>query len=250
MNTTKYFNSLPEKSLSKEDEENATKDQLIRKNLKFVVQTAHKYTGNGLPLDDLIQSGNLGLIEAADKFDKNSGNKFITYAVYYIKMRMRKALNKHNNMIRQSHAHLVKLNKIKKFIKQYHKKYEKDPNIETIVENTGLSKMSVKNTLKYKIIYPDSIHKTISDDNKNNFLRLLPINKNCPYKIVRDNDNIKIIKYVFDNKLTNIEKEIIKFKFFEDKSIAEISRITGESSKLIKRHITNSINKFKQYIEK
>lgn len=75
-------------------------DRLLRANLGFVIQTAQFYAGQGVDLDDLIQEGLLGLLDAAGHFDETKGYKFITYAVYYLRRNFNQALDKYHSLIR------------------------------------------------------------------------------------------------------------------------------------------------------
>src|SRR3974390_2800822 len=67
------------------------RDKLVRANLRLVVSIARKYIGKGLPLEDLISDGNLGLIRAAEGYDPNMGTRFATYATYWIRQSIRRA---------------------------------------------------------------------------------------------------------------------------------------------------------------
>ena len=78
----------------------ASRNKLIEANLKFVIQVATKYQGMGLTLEDLIGFGNIGLFEAAEKFDTSKNLKFITFAVWYIRAEIQKALNDLSRTVR------------------------------------------------------------------------------------------------------------------------------------------------------
>ena len=78
----------------------AARNKLIESNLKFVIQVATKYQGMGLQLEDLIGFGNVGLFEAAEKFDTSKNLKFITFAVWYIRAEIQKALNDLSRVVR------------------------------------------------------------------------------------------------------------------------------------------------------
>lgn len=79
------------KQLTKDEEKTATVDELVLSNLKFVIKVAHEYK-QYMELEDLIQEGNKGLVEAANKFDRTRNIKFITYAVFYIRKYMFKCV--------------------------------------------------------------------------------------------------------------------------------------------------------------
>jgi RNA polymerase primary sigma factor len=97
----------------------AAREKLINANLRFVVNIAKKYQGLGLPLEDLIATGNVGLVTAVDRFEIDKNNRFISYAVWWIRQSILSALNEKTRMIRlpvNRVLELVKIEKAKKMV--------------------------------------------------------------------------------------------------------------------------------------
>ena len=97
----------------------AARNRLVNSNLRFVVNIAKKYQGQGLPLDDLISEGNIGLINAVDRFDVKKGCHFISYAVWWIRQSILKAICEKSRMIRlpMNRANeLVRIEQARKYI--------------------------------------------------------------------------------------------------------------------------------------
>ena len=118
--------------LNKEEEENiarevaagskAAREKLLNSNLRFVVNVAKKYQGMGLSLEDLIAEGNLGLVNAADRFETGKNCRFISYAVWWIRQSILSALCEKSRMIRlpaNRAAELVKIEKARKMVNTY-----------------------------------------------------------------------------------------------------------------------------------
>jgi RNA polymerase primary sigma factor len=107
------------------------RNRLIEGNLRFVIQVARGYQGMGLELEDLIGFGNIGLFEAADRFDASKGVKFITFAVWYIRAEIQKALNDLSRVVRVP-SHRTKTES--QTIKSIHTPVGDDENKETYAD--------------------------------------------------------------------------------------------------------------------
>ncbi|MCF8365910.1 MAG: RNA polymerase sigma factor RpoD/SigA [Bacteroidales bacterium] len=111
----------------KEGDENALKT-LINSNLRFVVSVAKKYQHQGLPLSDLINEANLGLIEAAKRFDETKGFKFITYAVWWIRQSIIRAIINYSRVIRLPANRFNSMNQISGVFNTLQQELNRDPN--------------------------------------------------------------------------------------------------------------------------
>ncbi len=109
-------------------------DRLVKANLRFVITIAKQFQGSGLPLKDLINEGNLGLIRAALRFDETKGNKFITYAVWWIRQGIIQAIQDHARLIRLPQNKLSALHNISRTQQILEQELEREPSLEEIAE--------------------------------------------------------------------------------------------------------------------
>jgi RNA polymerase primary sigma factor len=121
---SKYFSEIRNYPLLTKEEElvlaekvrNGCKrslDELVESNLSFVVKVASEYRNLGLAFEDLLNEGNIGLIEAAHRYDASKGTKFITYAIWWIRKSVLKALSEHSNLVRIPNYQLKKVREIR-----------------------------------------------------------------------------------------------------------------------------------------
>jgi RNA polymerase primary sigma factor len=114
------------------------KDKLVKANLRFVVSVAKQYQNQGVPLPDLINEGNLGLITAADKFDETRGFKFISYAIWWIRQSILQAIAEYSNMVRRPLNQIMISNKIKNATHAFLQKYHREPSAEELSDIISL----------------------------------------------------------------------------------------------------------------
>jgi len=119
-------------------------DRLVRSNLRFVVNVAKKYQNQGLPLDDLISEGNIGLINAIDKYDPEKGYHFISYAVWWIRQAILKAIYEKSRMIRLPLNRANELVQIEKIRKELSKLNGEDPDTAEIASHLNMNEKDVK----------------------------------------------------------------------------------------------------------
>lgn len=108
------------------------RDKLIRAHLKFVVSVARKYRNQGLPLQDLINEGNIGLIKAAEKFDETRGIRFISYAVWWIRQSIVQALAEEAGIVRVPLQQVNTHNRVNRVSKQFVQTNERWPSNEEL----------------------------------------------------------------------------------------------------------------------
>ena len=109
-------------------------DKLVRANLRFVVSVAKQYQNHGMPLMDIVNEGNIGLIKAAKKFDETRGFKFISYAVWWIRQSILDSLSEKSRIIRMPLNQITLLGKINKAVSELEQELERYPTSDEIAE--------------------------------------------------------------------------------------------------------------------
>jgi RNA polymerase primary sigma factor len=118
-------------------------EMLVKSNLRFVVSVAKQYQNQGLPLSDLINEGNLGLIRAANKFDETRGFKFISYAVWWIRQAIMQAIVEQSRIIRLPVSKVGAYTKITKAFHAFEQEYQREPDVEELMEMLGMTKEEI-----------------------------------------------------------------------------------------------------------
>jgi RNA polymerase primary sigma factor len=143
--------------------DDAAMDKLVRSNLRFVVSIAKKYTGQGVPLDDLINEGNLGLVRAAHRFDPERGYKFISYAVWWVRQAILQNLSQHSRVVRLPLNKAGNLSRIGKASQTLWQELGREPTHAEIAESLGLDARDVEDTVNVANGQV-SLHEAFSDE--------------------------------------------------------------------------------------
>lgn len=222
-------------------------DTLIKANLRFVVSVAKGYQNQGLPLCDLINEGNLGLIKAAHRFDESKGFKFISYAVWWIRQAILSGLAEQSRIVRLPLNRVGTLHKIGKISKTLEQEFGREPTANEIADELGMNPQEVTETLNISSRHL-SLDAPFSDGEDNKLLDVL-------YDKFQISTDEKTMEYSLKCEigkllltLTEREAEVVSLYFginrdypltLED--IGKILKITRERVRQIKEKALNRL---------
>ena len=238
------------KRIREENDEQA-RQLLILSNLRLVISTAKKLLGNGLPLIDLISEGNIGLIKAINKFDYDKGHRFSTYAVWWIKQSIKKAIINTGRDIRIPSYKYEQLTKVNKVITEYTNRHGEAPSIEYIAKEIELKESKVILLLnEFQDVI--SLNETIGD---NIYLEdVIGEDASVEEEMIKEDQLIEM-RELLEKILSDREKRILELRYglYDNKihtlkEIGEILNITRERVRQIeKKAIIKLKNHFKEY---
>jgi RNA polymerase primary sigma factor len=164
------------------------KNEMVRCNLRLVVKIARDYANLGLPLLDLISEGNIGLMKAVERFDPQKGGKLSTYASWWIKQSIKRALANQSKTIRLP-VHLVdKIAKVRRVSMQMTEALGREPTDDELAEEIGLSSSKISQ-LKSAAMRPTSLDQPIGDDDTTEFGEIVGDEAaEDPFEALRDKD--------------------------------------------------------------
>lgn len=188
------------------------KDELIRRNLRFVVTVAKQYESSQIPLEDLVNEGNIGLIMAADRYRLDTGFRFITYAVYWIRKVIYEYISNNTKMIRiPSHKVSIqsKFNQKASELEQVHGRAVDMYEVLEELEKT-ITVKEIQSFERYSTMKIDSLDTTIDDDTESTLYDTIVDDSILPPDFEFKLSDIKFKVDVLLNKLKDRDKQIMK----------------------------------------
>ncbi len=211
-------------------------DKLVKANLRFVISVAKEYQGQGLPLQDLISEGNLGLIKAAQRFDETRGFKFISYAVWWIRQSILQALAEQSRVVRLPLNRVGAINKVGRALEELEKKFGREPSMDEIADRMELTAFEVADVMKTSARHL-SLDEPFKEEEGNSLLDVLESDRYAPPddNLMQESLQVEIDKVL--STLKPREAEIIRLYFGLDGDRPLTLEEIGEHFKLTRERV-------------
>ncbi|MBT3287242.1 MAG: RNA polymerase sigma factor RpoD/SigA [Victivallales bacterium] len=230
----------------------AARAKLIRSNLRLVVKIAHDFKGLGLPLLDLISEGNIGLMRAVEKFDPSKGAKLSSYAAWWIKQSMRRALANQARTIRIPVQSASKISKIQAARTKLTEQLGREPTDKEIAKEVNLTERTVTG-LRLGKTTTISLHDPIQHGEDGEFRDIIPDEKTiAPDEIVQDEETLKHMLSL-TGRLDERERTILNLRFGlngeRPRTLEEVSQTIGRTRERVRQIQNQALEKLRMMLE-
>ena len=229
------------------------RQKLIVSNFRLVVNIAKRYMNNGLSFEDLIQEGNIGLMKAVEKFDVSKGFKFSTYATWWIRQSITRALAEQSRTIRIP-VHMVEsINKMKKFETSFSREFERDPSYEEIANALGVN---IERVREYKKADQDvmSLDAPVAEEKDTTLSEFIVDDEINLEDEALSKINLKNLIDIMGEALNEREAMVLILRFGlkdgQQRTLEQVGRIFDVTRERIRQIEGKALRKLRHYINK
>jgi RNA polymerase primary sigma factor len=226
------------------------RQELAEANLRLVVSLAKRFRGCGLPFADLIQEGNSGLMRAVDKFDYRLGFKFGTYATWWIRQGITRALSDSSRMVRVPCHQQSMLRAVERVRARWAAETGRQPTLEEVADVLGISAEEARVVLGAAACQPVSLDEYLNDTDDNTMSEILPDQSTASPGHSADHELLRESVAETLRTLAQRDREVIEFRFGlrdgRPRTLDEISRIFGITRERIRQIEARGLEKLRQ----
>src|SRR5579864_3643085 len=254
INETPLLNAEQEKDLARriEDGDNEARDRMVRANLRLVVNIARGYTGKGLGLQDLIEEGNLGLLRAVEGFDPAMGTRFSTYASYWIKQSIKRALINTAKTIRIPAYMVELLSKWRRASTRLAEELGRTPTPEEVARVLGLPRKKLPIIKKAIRIYNSTPQTDQAEAGWSLGEMIMDERLKSPEDELIDSDNLVHVMQMLET-MDHREATVLRMRFGlhdnEPRTLKEIGESLGLTRERVRQIETEALGKLAQSLQ-
>jgi len=201
--------------------------EILEEHLTLVMKVAHAYRRYGIEWEDLVQYGNLGLVKASMQYDESRCPVFSAYAVFCIKVEIKKALQQHFSVVRHSSNQIYRQQLIRRATEKFRQENDRDPDIDELEKLTGIRKKFIIKTLTNAVKGIVSMNAQCDDSSEStstsleDFVTSISGTQDSPFDELESSDLIDMVLKRFD-LLTDRDRDIMIMRYIDEKTFREI----------------------------
>jgi RNA polymerase primary sigma factor len=245
--------------MSREEEEETLKkarkgdhkavDKVITSNLRFVVSVALEYQGRGVPFADLIAEGNVGLMEALNRFDEKRGFKFISYAVWWIRQAILNALKRTSTVVMPANRQ-EDMDRMARRWGQMTQELGRVPTLDEVASDMKISRKRAERALR--CVRPDlSLESPIDTTGEQSLIHFLEADEEEPDQVVVDRDQSELVSRSLDDSLDPREADVVRAYFGLDgedrRTLGDIGLSLGVTRERVRQIRNRALFKLQRY---